>query len=42
MELPMPRLIEGEDRSQGVLFRERLDDYSGEDAAVLARACYWM
>ncbi len=36
MELPMKRFIEGEDRSQSVLFPERLDDYIGEDNPVRA------
>ncbi|WP_169560474.1 transposase, partial [Nevskia ramosa] len=32
----MKRFIEGEDRSQSVLFPERLDDYIGEDNPVRA------
>ena len=30
----MSRFIEGEDRTQSVLFPERLDDYIGEDNPV--------
>lgn len=32
----MKRFIEGEDRSQSVIFPERLDDYIGEDNPVRA------
>lgn len=32
----MKRLIEGEDRSQSVLFPERLDDYIGDDNPIRA------
>ena len=32
----MKRFIEGENRSQSVLFPERLDDYIGEDNPVRA------
>jgi transposase len=31
---PMSRFVEGVDRSQNVLFPERLDDYIGEDNPV--------
>jgi transposase len=31
---PMSRFVEGADRSQSVLFPERLDDYIGEDNPV--------
>src|SRR5258708_28368890 len=33
-ERSMKRYVEGEDRSQSVLFPERLDDYIGEDNPV--------
>ena len=32
----MKRFIDGENRNQGVLFPERLDDYIGEDNPVRA------
>jgi len=35
----MKRYVEGEDRSQCVLFSEKLDDYIGEDNAGLLCFC---
>ena len=38
----MKRFVEGVDRSQSVLFPERLDDYIGEDIRSGSSMSSWM